>query len=581
MRKSLDSSVLPISTQREILHAARHSSRGRLEPVRGGLPRPRGPAPAAALLTAAVLAFCATTAVPAPAATGGASAIVLGPDGLLYSWRPGGSELQALSPILAEIDKRAVNDLAASGTGGIDLVLMAAAPGAASGKRQRQEGLAVVVAADTGTVPAHVVKSIAFDGDGRRVVLSGDGKRAYVLAIRSPADASRSQMRFWIHEIDLEAGRVSASAQLDHPPSALALDPTSARLFLAYNDRILSFTTRPLASSWHYRSPGVNRGLCFRPGSEVLYSVRRDQVALFDPKVLAAVPAERRRAMADEATSIVRIPFNADSLLFSPDGRLAAVSGTGMDIAFLDADSSKVDLVTGVFSHPEGVREVRPFQFDDGAGHLLIGTFPDRKVLSVPPPVGQAGPAPTPVPTPLPTPTPFPTPVPTPIPTPTPFPTPVPTPIPTPTPFPTPFPVPTPTPTPFPTPWPAPTPHPIATPVPEPPPSPVAGEAASPPSGHQAPGVTGTGLAGRLAGRIELVQAVVVFGPGSIVHEQARVPLGADGAWRVPLPPPGIYRVVPVGEASRPLRCEPNFLTVDVKDRGRDDLNFQVIGAAD
>src|SRR5206468_10829854 len=140
----------------------------------------------------------------------------------------------------------------------------------------------------------------------------------------------------------------------------------------AYNDRILSFPTRPLASSWHYRSPGTNLGICFRPGSEVLYTVRRDQVASFDPKILAAVAPERRRAMVDEATAVVRLPFSADSLLFSQDGRLAAVSGAGMDIAFLDAESSTIDLATGVFSQPDGVREVRPFQFDDVAGRLFI-----------------------------------------------------------------------------------------------------------------------------------------------------------------------------------------------------------------
>jgi len=538
VRKSVDSSVLRLSAQPEIRRSARHSSRGRH-----------------GRLLALVLAAGAAAAPSTPGVTAaGPPSIVLGPDGLLYSWRPGASELQALPPILDEIDHRAVNDLATSGAGGVDLVLMAAAPDAPTGRRQRQEGLAVLVAQDAGVVPAHVLKTIAFEGDGRRAVVAGDGKRAYVLAIRTPADASRSQMRFWIHEIDLEAGRVSASAQLDRPPSALALDPPGARLFLAYTDRILSFTTRPLASSWHYRSPGTNRGLCFRPGSGVLYSVRRDQVALFDPKVLAAVPPEKRRSMPDEATAVVRLPFSADSLLFSHDGRLAAVSGAGMDIAFLDAETSRVDLATGVFSHPDGVREVRPFQFDEGAGRLFIGTFPDRKVLSVSPPAVQTGAAPTPSPVPTPTPTPFPTP----------------------------WPLPTPTPTPLPTPWPTPTPHPTATPIPEPVPSPVPPhDAAGPPPGSAPPDSVEAGLAGRLTGRIELVKAVVVFGPGSIIREQARVAPRADGAWRIPLPAPGVYRVVPLGDGSRPLRCEPNFLTVEVKDRGREDLSFQVLGAAD
>ena len=89
-------------------------------------------------------------------------------------------------------------------------------------------------------------KYIAFgDKDGKVfVVTMSDHKMVEIV------DAARNQMRFWIHAIDLEAGSVSASAQLDRPPSAIALDPRGARLYLAYTDRILTFTTRPLASSW-------------------------------------------------------------------------------------------------------------------------------------------------------------------------------------------------------------------------------------------------------------------------------------------------------------------------------------------
>ena len=494
-------------------------------------------------LAATALTVALTGALPAPRAAGGAgsSSMVLGPDGLLYSWRPGGAELQSLPPLLAELDNRAVNDLAVSGDGRLELVLIASEPGAPAGGHPRQEGLAVVVAADAGALPAHVLKKISFDGDGLRGVVSGDGRQAYVLAMRAHAGAARNQMRFWIHEIDLEAGRLSASAQLDRPPVAIALDPRGTRLYLAYADRILTFTTRPLASSWHYRSPGANRGLYFRPGSQVLYAVRKDQIAMFDPKLLAAVPPEKHRTMEDEATTIVRLPFSADSLLFSPDGRLAAVYGAGMDLAFLDPESPRVDLAAGVFAHPDGVREVRPFLFEEGPGALVIGTFPDRKVLSVRPP---SPPSPNPPPAP-----------------------------PVPAPSPRPVPTPTPAPTPRPTPSPAPSPSPSPAGVPQPP--------AGSPTGPEPPDDAGAALAGRLTGRIDLVKALVLFGPASIVHEQARSTPGADGAWRLPLPPPGVYRVVPLGEDSRPLRCEPHFFTVEVRDRGRNDLDFRVLGAAD
>ena len=53
-------------------------------------------------------------------------------------------------------------------------------------------------------------------------------------------------------------------------------------------------------------------------------------------------------------------------------------------------------------------------------------------------------------------------------------------------------------------------------------------------------------LRGRLAGNRERVAAIVMYGPDDIVREQARVAPDPDGAWEMPLPPPGTYRIVPV-----------------------------------
>lgn len=92
-----------------------------------------------------------------------------------------------------------------------------------------------------------------------------------------------------------------------------------------------------------------------------------------------------------------------------------------------------------------------------------------------------------------------------------------------------------------------------------------------------APG-TETGLAGRITGRSELVKAILVLGPDSIIREQARITPAADGTWTAPLPPPGAYRVVPVGDGTRPLRSEPHFQTVQVRDGGRGDLDFRILG---
>jgi hypothetical protein len=87
-------------------------------------------------------------------------------------------------------------------------------------------------------------------------------------------------------------------------------------------------------------------------------------------------------------------------------------------------------------------------------------------------------------------------------------------------------------------------------------------------------------LAGRLSGRIDAVRAIVIYGPGSIVREQARAVPDADGSWRIPLPAPGTYRIVPMGEGTRPVRSEPNFHTLDVKDRGVTGLDFRILGTS-
>jgi hypothetical protein len=75
-----------------------------------------------------------------------------------------------------------------------------------------------------------------------------------------------------------------------------------------------------------------------------------------------------------------------------------------------------------------------------------------------------------------------------------------------------------------------------------------------------------------------MVQVIVIYGPGSIVHEQARAAPDSGGLWRMALPPPGIYRIVPLGEGSRPVHTDPNFLTVEVKGQGMTDLDFNVLG---
>ncbi|MBI1951854.1 MAG: hypothetical protein HYS34_10905, partial [Acidobacteria bacterium] len=416
--------MMRLFMQREMRHPVRRPCSGSATVA---LPAPGRPTVlAAAFALGAVLAL-------APAAPGGAvtgaTALLLGPDGHLYSWSPGKTELGPLPASLSRFDHGTVNDLAVSEDGGSYLVLPAAPPigsaaGGSGGKRRRAEGLAVLVAAGDGPSPPQIVKEVRFEGEGRRAVLSRDGKRAFVLSIRTAAGPASVPIRTWIHAIDLESGRIAASDQIDRPPAALTLDPEGTRLYLAYTGRIVSYTARPLAVSWHYRSPGTNHGVYFRPGSFVLYAVRKDEVTLFDPGTIAARPPEERRRHEDEATAVIPVPFTADSLLFSAGGRVAAATGDGKSLAFIDLVAGAVLPLEGAAALNGGVRQIRPIAFGAGGSDLLVATFPDRKVVAVRAPFPAALPPPVPEPDPTPAPTPTPGPFPSPSPTPAPFPSP-------------------------------------------------------------------------------------------------------------------------------------------------------------
>jgi hypothetical protein len=514
-----------------------------------------------ALLTAAAAGLPALVSqAPAAAWAGGAagaSTFVLGPDGVVYSWKSGEDFLTPLPPSLRRLAGHPVNDLAIAGRGGRAVVLLASQPEAETRHKQRREGAAVVLSSPTPASPPAVLNEIGFEGNGRRVALSEDGRYAYVLAIRAGTDASGGPVRAWLHLLDLEEGRLLSSTPLDGPPSSIALDPTGSRLYLAYAGRIVSYTTHPLARSWHYRSPGSNRMLCFQPRSAVLYSMRQEQIAQFDPAVIGARKPEQRQRQEDDATAVVRAPFAADSLAFSEDGRMAVAYGPGDGLAFFDPASGTIVGTEALEGLDAAARQnVRPVYFGPGPGDLVIGSFPDRRVRTIRPPAPPAAPA-APAATILEAKASDRPPEPpaadpgglSPAPAPTLAPTPVGSPVS------------------------------ASVPAEPPPPAPpVAPVETAHPASPIAPAETAPVLSGRISGRLDAVRIVVLFGPGSIVHEQARALPGRDGTWRIPLPPPGTYRIVPLGENTRPLRSEPNFLVVDVQDQGRSDLDFRILG---
>src|SRR5262245_12570289 len=221
------------------------------------------------------------TISPAQVEPGIRPSFVVGPDGATYVWRPGDPSLGPLPASLARLSGAPVHSLQLSGDGST-LVALPAPPTGGKPGRGRHEGSAIVVAIRPGAAEPSILKEVHFDGDGQIAALSVDGLRAYVLSIRPGPDTSPGSARIWMHALDLVSGRVEASAALDGAPSAICLDPSGERLYLGYAGRIVSYTTRPLARSWHYRSPGLNTGLAFGPRGGLLYPVRDKQLVLFD-----------------------------------------------------------------------------------------------------------------------------------------------------------------------------------------------------------------------------------------------------------------------------------------------------------
>jgi hypothetical protein len=476
--------------------------------------RSGGPFGPAAIGLAAALAVLLAAASPPPA-------VVLGPDGDLFSWRPGGAGLVRV-PFPGEA--RRVNDLAPAGPGRI-LVLLAPEAG---GRDDTREGEAAVVDFTDPGAP-RIIKRITFEGEGLRVATADDGLVAYVLA-NEPARSKRESGQDWIHQIDLQTGRKTGSSVLERPPMAIVAAPGGERVYVGVRDRILTFTTRPLAGSWRYRSPGANQGLAFPPRSGVLHSVRDREIALFDPAVIAARGETERRRAVDDASALVHLPIEADTLLISGDRPLAVAWGRGNHLAFID-----LVLGTAIVNAeiPPAVREAaraRPIGFR-AEGGLIVACFPALEAVAVPlPRTAEAARIAAEPPRAAP-----------------------------------------------PAPPPSPTPSAEASPAPATPgdgPRPLPPPGGSPSAAPLPAGV----LAGRLSGEVGLVSAVAAYGPGSLVLEAARAVPAADGSWEIRVQAPGVYRILPLGRESRPLRSAPNFHTVEVRDSGRGDLDFRILG---
>lgn len=462
-------------------------------------------------------------------------------DGQVYQW-------DGASPRVAPADPRGdlpvgpVTLVLRTYAGGERLLLLTKSETDAAKDRGRQEGLSLIL--EVGGAAPKRLHQIAFAGEPYDLAISQDDSRAYVLA-RRPAPGGKPEAgRFWIHEIDLEEGRLLASAQLSSAPAGIAVQLDGRRLFVTIVNRIQSFTTEPLISSWHYRSPGPNSDLVIRSGDGTLCVARGEEVALFDPAVIAARADTDRRARTDDATAVVRLPFEAKALDLSEDGRVAAVLGSDR-LAYVDCATQALIWPADPPPGLAQAAQVRTLAFPAAGSDLVMALFPKGNVL------GFQTPAPAPAPPPRAETVPSEAPAP-------------------------------------PVPSGAAEPPATQTAAPSAAPAPAAAAPAEPTSEVTAPSTTtppGPGpkesatLSGRIKGDLSRVAAIVLYGPNSIVKEFVRVRIGADGAWKADLPPPGVYRLVPAGGVPTPLPATPPFLTIKVAaGEGQSGLDFEIGG---
>ncbi|HXH28105.1 MAG TPA: hypothetical protein VNL37_03605, partial [Candidatus Polarisedimenticolia bacterium] len=338
--------------------------------------------PAPPILWTMVLAALAIAAVlsrPVVRAAGSALTAdmryLLDPEGRVVGWDPATDRLAPL-----EIPGGgAVKDLAVVAP---EELLALVDQGAAADRHRRAQGTALLLApSPTGL---REVGEVHFHGRGFKVVVGRDGERAYVVSYRIEASGGATQQRAWVHALDLRSGKVADSAALPDLPEGVALDPHGDRLYFSLRDRILTYTTAPLASSWRYRSPGINRGLAFLPASAILLAVRPRAVAVFDPRVIAARTAEDRRARNDDATALIPLSIEAADLLCPGRDAPVIAYGEGGLLAFLDAGGARV--IDG--PPPDSVmieaRQVRPLLTGPEQGAVRFAVFPPGTIVRVP-----------------------------------------------------------------------------------------------------------------------------------------------------------------------------------------------------
>ncbi len=238
----------------------------------------------------------------------------------------------------------------------------------------------------TTTLEAHDVggeagPTLVIKGRGHFLEITQDGRFACIAGTKAGGkDAAPDHWHLTV--VDIATGEVPPPIPIGFVPTAMALrgrDGILARLFVAGDDRVATFSMVPPRPSWFYRSPGRNQDIALPAGTAVVWLLRDSSFAVIDPERWERDEG-RVRSHADDATAIVDLGWFGASIAMSPDGRFAAVlAQDGRTIALIDVAVAKIDRAMALVGDRDLVARVMAAPVDDaGDPRLLLASSESR-----------------------------------------------------------------------------------------------------------------------------------------------------------------------------------------------------------
>ena len=214
-------------------------------------------------------------------------------------------------------------------------------------------------------------------GRGRFLEVTEDGRFACVAATK-PGSRDDTAERWILIVVDIATGEAAPPIPIGLVPKAMAVrgrDGILARLFIAGEGRVATFSMVPPRPSWFYRSPGVNHDIALPAASPVVCVLRGQTFAVIDPQRWERDEG-RVRSSTDDATTIVNLEWQGGSIAMSPDGRFATVLAPGgLSIAVIDVAAGKIDRTMALQESADlAARVMTPPDGDAGDARLLLAT---------------------------------------------------------------------------------------------------------------------------------------------------------------------------------------------------------------